>query len=39
MARPGEVTRAVLFLAFEATFTTGVELTVDGGLAQIGATL
>ena len=35
----GEVTRAVLFLAFEATFTTGVELTVDGGLAQIGATL
>jgi hypothetical protein len=27
----------VLFLAFDATFTTGVELTVDGGLAQIGA--
>jgi NAD(P)-dependent dehydrogenase (short-subunit alcohol dehydrogenase family) len=32
-----EVARAVLFLAFDATFTTGVELTVDGGLAQIGA--
>lgn len=29
-----EVARAVLFLAFEATFTTGVELPVDGGLAQ-----
>ncbi len=31
---PQEVARAVLFLAFEATFTTGAELTVDGGLAQ-----
>ncbi|WP_437493638.1 SDR family oxidoreductase [Sorangium sp. So ce1014] len=29
-----EVARAVLFLAFEATFTTGVELPVDGGLGQ-----
>ncbi|GAA1935568.1 SDR family oxidoreductase [Kitasatospora viridis] len=29
-----EVARAVLFLAFEATFTTGAELTVDGGLGQ-----
>jgi NAD(P)-dependent dehydrogenase (short-subunit alcohol dehydrogenase family) len=34
-----EVARAALFLAFEATFTTGVELPVDGGLAQIGASL
>jgi NAD(P)-dependent dehydrogenase (short-subunit alcohol dehydrogenase family) len=34
-----EVARAALFLAFEATFTTGVELPVDGGLAQIGAPL
>jgi NAD(P)-dependent dehydrogenase (short-subunit alcohol dehydrogenase family) len=34
-----EVARAVLFLAFDATFTTGVELPVDGGLAQIGAAL
>jgi NAD(P)-dependent dehydrogenase (short-subunit alcohol dehydrogenase family) len=25
-----EVARAVLFLAFDATFTTGVELPVDG---------
>jgi NAD(P)-dependent dehydrogenase (short-subunit alcohol dehydrogenase family) len=31
-----EIARAVLFLAFEATFTTGVELTVDGGLKHIG---
>ncbi|MEV8630596.1 SDR family oxidoreductase [Streptosporangium sp. NPDC051023] len=29
-----EVAAAVLFLAFDATFTTGVELTVDGGRAQ-----
>jgi NAD(P)-dependent dehydrogenase (short-subunit alcohol dehydrogenase family) len=31
---PEEVARAVLFLAFEATFTTGARLTVDGGLGQ-----
>ena len=36
---PAEVARAVLFLAFEATFTTGAELLVDGGLAKIGAPL
>jgi NAD(P)-dependent dehydrogenase (short-subunit alcohol dehydrogenase family) len=33
-----EIARAVLFLAFDATFTTGVELTVDGGLKHIGFT-
>jgi NAD(P)-dependent dehydrogenase (short-subunit alcohol dehydrogenase family) len=33
-----EVARAVLFLAFDATFTTGARLTVDGGLGQ-GLTL
>lgn len=33
-----EVARAVLFLGFEATFTTGAKLAVDGGLGQrIGA--
>lgn len=32
-----EVARAALFLAFDATFTTGVELPVDGGLAQVPA--
>lgn len=29
-----EVAKAVLFLAFDATFTTGARLTVDGGLGQ-----
>lgn len=32
---PDEVAKAVLFLAFEATFTTGAELPVDGGLSQL----
>lgn len=32
-----EVARAALFLAFDATFTTGAELAVDGGLAQVEA--
>jgi NAD(P)-dependent dehydrogenase (short-subunit alcohol dehydrogenase family) len=31
-----EIARAVLFLGFEATFTTGTELTVDGGLKHVG---
>jgi NAD(P)-dependent dehydrogenase (short-subunit alcohol dehydrogenase family) len=29
-----EVARAVVFLAFEATFTTGARLPVDGGLGE-----
>lgn len=29
-----EVAKAVLFLGFEATFTTGTKLAVDGGLGQ-----
>jgi len=33
--RPEEVARAMVFLAFEATFTTGAELAVDGGGSQI----
>ena len=28
---PDEVARTVLFLAFDATFTTGLEIPVDGG--------
>jgi NAD(P)-dependent dehydrogenase (short-subunit alcohol dehydrogenase family) len=35
---PEEIARAVLFLGFEATFTTGAELTVDGGLKHVGFT-
>jgi NAD(P)-dependent dehydrogenase (short-subunit alcohol dehydrogenase family) len=31
---PEEVATAVLFLAFDATFTNGAELPVDGGLGQ-----
>lgn len=30
-----EIARAALFLAFEATFTTGIELPVDGGLSTV----
>jgi len=29
-----EAVRAILFLGFDATFTTGAELTVDGGIGQ-----
>jgi NAD(P)-dependent dehydrogenase (short-subunit alcohol dehydrogenase family) len=32
---PVEVAKAVMFLAFEATFTTGAEFPVDGGGTQI----
>jgi len=32
-----EVARAALFLAFDATFTTGAELPVDGGLSTVEA--
>ena len=30
-----EIAKAILFLAFDATFTTGAELPVDGGLSQL----
>jgi len=30
-----EVAKAVLFIAFDATFTTGAELPVDGGWSQL----
>lgn len=33
--KPDEVARAVLFLGFDATFTTGAELPVDGGITQL----
>lgn len=32
---PEEVARAALFLAFDATYTTGAELAVDGGGTQL----
>ncbi|MEV5448272.1 SDR family oxidoreductase, partial [Streptomyces sp. NPDC052644] len=35
MGTPAEVAKAVVFLAFDATYTTGAELTVDGGGSQL----
>jgi NAD(P)-dependent dehydrogenase (short-subunit alcohol dehydrogenase family) len=32
---PDEVAKAVLFLAVDATYTTGAELPVDGGVSQL----
>ena len=32
---PSEVAKAVAFLAFDATYTTGAELAVDGGGSQL----
>ena len=34
-ASPEEVARGALYLAFEATYTTGAELPIDGGLTQL----
>ena len=34
--QPEEIARPALFLASDdSTFVTGIELTVDGGLAQV----
>ena len=35
LGRADEVAGAVLFLAFDATYTTGAELAVDGGGSQL----
>jgi NAD(P)-dependent dehydrogenase (short-subunit alcohol dehydrogenase family) len=35
LPRLSQVAKAVVFLAFEATFATGAELPVDGGVAQL----
>ena len=35
LGEPDEVARAIAFLGFEATYTTGAELTVDGGGSQL----
>jgi NAD(P)-dependent dehydrogenase (short-subunit alcohol dehydrogenase family) len=35
IGEPAEVARAVAFLAFDATYTTGSELPVDGGDSQL----
>ncbi|MGW1173756.1 SDR family oxidoreductase [Kitasatospora sp. NPDC002543] len=35
LGRPEEVAAAVAYLAFDATFSTGMELPVDGGASQL----
>jgi len=35
LGEPEEVAKAIAFLAFDATYTTGAELTVDGGASQL----
>jgi NAD(P)-dependent dehydrogenase (short-subunit alcohol dehydrogenase family) len=35
IADPAEVAKAVVFLGFEATFTTGEQVVVDGGLTTL----
>ncbi|WP_406638504.1 SDR family oxidoreductase [Amycolatopsis sp. WGS_07] len=35
LGTPDEIARAVAFLAFDATFSTGIELVVDGGDTQL----
>lgn len=35
LGRPEEIAKAVAFLAMDATYTTGVELPVDGGWSQL----
>ena len=35
LGRPEEVAKAMAFFAFDATFTTGAELVVDGGATQM----
>ena len=35
LGTPEEVAEAAVFLAFDATYTTGVELAVDGGATQL----
>ena len=35
LGRSEEIAKAVAFLAFEATYTTGAELPIDGGASQL----
>ena len=35
IGQPEEIAKAVAFLAFDATYTTGAELPVDGGWSQL----
>jgi NAD(P)-dependent dehydrogenase (short-subunit alcohol dehydrogenase family) len=35
LGEPEEIAKAIIFLAFDATYTTGTELAVDGGASQL----
>lgn len=35
MGRPEEIARVALFLADDSSFVTGIDLSVDGGMAQV----
>ena len=35
LGRPEEIAKAVAFLAIDATYTTGIEIPVDGGWSQL----
>jgi len=35
IGQPEEIAKAVAFFAFDATYTTGAELPVDGGWSQL----
>jgi len=35
LGQPEEVAKAVAYFAFDATYTTGAELPVDGGWSQL----
>lgn len=35
LGEPEEVAKAIIFLAFDATYTTGTELLVDGGASDL----
>ncbi|MEE6176049.1 hypothetical protein [Mycobacterium sp. 050134] len=35
LGEPGVVAKAIIFFAFDATYTTGTELLVDGGTSDL----
>ena len=35
LGQPEEIAKAVAFLAIDATYTTGIEIPVDGGWSQL----